>query len=42
MVESPLPLSAYLAGERYDESTDGANNNLNKVTLGSLGIEEFD
>lgn len=43
MVESPLPLSAYLAGERYDESTDGANNNnLNKVTLGSLGLEEFD
>ena len=42
MVESPLPLSAYLAGERYDGSTDGANNNLNKVTLGSLGLEEFD
>lgn len=39
MVESPLPLSAYLAGERYDESTDGANN---QVTLGSLGLKEFD
>jgi hypothetical protein len=37
MVESPVPLSAYLAGEDrqdYDE--------VGKVTLGSLGLEEFD
>jgi hypothetical protein len=40
MVESPVPLSAYLAGEdrqEYDEL-----GNPNKVTLESLGLEEFD
>jgi hypothetical protein len=38
MVESPVSLSAYLAGEdRNDES-----GNPNMVTLGSLGLQNFD
>lgn len=39
MVESPISLADYLSGERYDETVGNPNN---KVTLGSLGLEEFD
>jgi len=40
MVESPLPLHAYLAGEDRQNQDDAGN--PNKVTLGSLGLQQFD
>ena len=45
MVESPVPLHAYyLAGEqgRQQQEEDYENVNNNKVTLGSLGLQQFD
>eukprot|EP00985_Skeletonema_marinoi_P011127 scaffold5267_cov135-Skeletonema_marinoi.AAC.13 len=38
MVESPVPLHAYLAGEDRQDYDDAGN----KVTLGSLGLQQFD
>lgn len=38
MVESPMSLSAYLAGEELMTKNDGNS----QVTLGDLGLEEFD
>lgn len=42
MVKSPMSLSAYLAGEQLMAESDPGENNGKKVTLGDLGLEEFD